>query len=568
MNLPLSDTQPDPIDLTGRQLGDYLLLRRLGRGGMADVYLAKQGSLNRNIALKILKPDLARDDSYVQRFRQEAQAAANLVQANIVQIYEVGECDGFYFIAQEYIQGRNLRQYLLRHGAVEPVMAINVIRQCAMALQKAGELHVIHRDIKPENVMLSTKGEVKITDFGLARINNSAAQQALTQIGITMGTPLYMSPEQVEGGPVDQRSDIYSLGVTAYHMLAGTPPFDGDNALAIAVQHVKDKPVPIGQMRPDVPPELSNVIDWMMAKRPSDRPDDAKQLLKELRKIKIDIEDDWEMIVEKLSTSETHSIENVSTWSQSKLAATRQLQSVMKGHVRTWWKLPGTILTLSLLSIAALLGGWFWATQTAPGNLLNVDQISVSEVPRMKTVEEQYREARTAGYRYGPEIQKQYWIAVAEYHPPDKAPKNEEFRTQMVVRLSKARLAEFCLSNDEPLLQEALDIYDEFVSYDELDREFRIYGFAGRAIVYDQMDAEAFAGGEAEKLDRIRAAIGEVGDDLEPLNEFMLKRFLDVKERLDENIERPDDLNDLIDPQDSSGGSSRLWRLFRLSQVS
>ncbi len=567
MNFPSSEAQSESIDLTGRQLGDYQLLRRLGRGGMADVYLAKQGSLNRNVALKILKPDLARDNSYVQRFRQEAQAAAKLVQANIVQIYEVGEADGYYFIAQEYIQGRNLRQYLIRHGAVEPVMAINVIRQCALALQKASELHVIHRDIKPENIMLSTKGEVKITDFGLARINNSASQQALTQIGITMGTPLYMSPEQVEGGAVDHRSDIYSLGVTAYHMLAGSPPFDGDNALAIAVQHVKDKAIPISQLRPDVPPELCELIDRMMAKKPSDRQDDAKQLLKELRKIKIDVDDDWEMIVEKLSTVETGSFGDMSTWSRSKLAATRQLQEVMKGNVRSWWKSSGMILSLVLFSIAALLGGWMLATQTAPEALLSVDQISVNEVPRMKTVQEQYREAQMAGYRYGPEIQKQHWIAVEKYFPPEQAPKNEEFHTRRIVRNSKARLAEFCLSHNEPL-PEALAIYDEFVGYDELDHEFRIIGYAGRAIVYDRMNADEFVGGKAEQQESIRTAIGEVGDDLKPLNNFMAKRFEDVKNRLDADLEKPGDLENLTDPQDSRGDSSRLWRLFRVSQLS
>ena len=175
---------------------------------MADVYKKNKKSLiERHVALKVLKPELASDESYVKRFHREAQSAATLVQANIVQIYEVNEVDGLHFIAQEYVRGRNLRQYLDRYGAVEPVMAITVLRQCAMALQKAAEFHVVHRDIKPENIMLSTSGEVKVTDFGLARVNNDSSQQALTQIGITMGTPLYMSPEQVEGGSLDSRSE-------------------------------------------------------------------------------------------------------------------------------------------------------------------------------------------------------------------------------------------------------------------------------------------------------------------------------------------------------------------------
>ncbi len=224
-----------------------------------------------------------------------------------MQIYEVGEIDGHNFIAQEYVPGRNLRQYLSRFGAVEPIMTMNVMRQVALALQKAGELNVIHRDIKPENILLSPGGEAKVADFGLARINNDAARQALTQIGITMGTPLYMSPEQIEGRSVDPRSDIYSLGITAYQMLAGKPPFDGDTALAIAVQHVQNQPEPLLQIRPDVPPELIRLIERMMSKHPDDRPENATKLLSEMRKIKIDADQDWQQVVENLASESAFS---------------------------------------------------------------------------------------------------------------------------------------------------------------------------------------------------------------------------------------------------------------------
>ena len=324
-------------------IGDYRVIRRLGRGGMAEVYLAEQISLKRNVALKVLHADLARDQSYIERFRREAQSAAALVQANIVQIYEVGEVDGHHFIAQEYVAGRNLRQYLGRYGAVEPVMAVNVIRQVAMALQKAGEMNVIHRDIKPENIMLSTKGEVKVADFGLARINDEPTKQGLTQVGITMGTPLYMSPEQVEGKRVDPRSDIYSLGVTAYHMLSGEPPFDGSNALAIALQHIKNHAQPLQDVRPDIPEELVDVVNQMMAKDPDARPSSGNALLKELRKIKIDVDENWDHLIEKLADNEMGGAGPSLT--ESKLAVTRQLQSVMKGHVNNWWTRPATIMT-------------------------------------------------------------------------------------------------------------------------------------------------------------------------------------------------------------------------------
>lgn len=536
MNFQSPESSSTETDLTGRQLGDYQLLRRLGRGGMANVYLAKQNSLNRNIALKILKPELAKDDSYVQRFRQEAQAAAKLVQANIVQIYEVGECEGYYFIAQEYVRGRNLSQHLTRHGSVEPVMAINVLRQCGLALEKAGELHVIHRDIKPENIMLSTKGEVKITDFGLARINNDPSNLALTQVGVTMGTPLYMSPEQVEGGAIDHRSDIYSLGVTAYHMLAGNPPFDGENALAVAVQQVKNKPIPIAELRPDLPAELCAVIEKMMAKNPSDRQDDARQLLSELRTVKVDMDDDWEMIVEKLSVSDTISEHDSMTWSQSKLAATRQLQLVMKGNLRSWWKNPKVILGFAALSIGGLAAGAMYATQTPPEKLLNVQQIDTSDIPRMATVSEQYVEAQLARYRYGPDVEEQFWIAVEKYFP------EEQHSTRLVVRNSKARLGEFYLSQNR--FEDALVVYKEMAGYEELAENFRVIGFAGQAIVYDNMTAEQFEGQSEERLAKIKTAIGEVGSQVDLLNDFMRTRFLSAKNRIDAAPEPQDDLQD------------------------
>ena len=495
--------QTSTVDLTGRDLGDYCVIRRLGRGGMADVYLAKQNSLNRKVALKVLKPDLAKDSTYVERFRREAQAAAGLRQANIVQIYEVGEKEGFYFISQEYEQGRNLKQYMSRHGAVEPVMAINVLRQCAMALQEAGKQSVIHRDIKPENIMLSTNGEVKITDFGLARINNDSSKQALTQVGMTMGTPLYMSPEQVEGTSVDQRSDIYSLGVTAYHMLAGHPPFDGDNALSIALKHVKDDAIALESLRPDVPVELCQVIEQMMNKERDGRPEDAKELLKELRKVKIDFDDDWEMIVEKLTTSDTLSSSNSGTWSQSTLAATRQLQSVMKGNVNSWWKAPKTWLAIIALGLAGLLGGAMYAYQTPPVSILDVGDAPT--IPKASSVEEQFNWARDSLSDPNREL---YYRKVIEYWPIDSVPEEEEHTTTYNHRLAYASIAEMCLSGDRD--SEALGIFDKFIEFDEMAEEFVVAGHAGRAIIYSRMDPAAFSGTEEERKKIIDEAIGNV----------------------------------------------------------
>ena len=482
---------PPSFDLTGRELGDYQILRRLGRGGMADVYLAKQISLDRNVALKVLKPELAKDESYVQRFRQEAQAAARLRQANIVQIHEVGEREGYHYISQEYVQGRNLNQYLARHGAVEPVMAINVLRQCAMALQESGKHGVIHRDIKPENIMLSINGEVKITDFGLARVNNDASKQALTQVGVTMGTPLYMSPEQVEGADVDQRSDIYSLGVTAYHMLAGHPPFEGDNALSIAVQHVKDEPVPLSNLRPDLPDELCQSVHAMMSKQRDKRPADAKQLLKELRKIKIDVDDDWEMIVERLSASEIHTNRPTASMSQAKIAATMQLQQVMKGNVRSWWRSAPVLLAIGALSLAGVIGGMVVARQTAPGPLLSVSEaeLEVPKVPRLGSSTEQLKEAEV-----WPGILKKdpepYYQAVLDYWPLD-AEAESDGMTLFNNRIAKERLSEIFVEANRD--DEASEIFEQFVGFDDLAEEFRAVGIVGQAIVLDRMELADFA---------------------------------------------------------------------------
>ncbi|MGB1929244.1 MAG: serine/threonine protein kinase [Mariniblastus sp.] len=553
-------TTAQPVDLTGRQLGDYQLLRRLGRGGMADVYLAKQGSLRRNIALKILKPDLAKDASYVKRFQREAQAAANLVQANIVQIYEVGELQGFHFIAQEYVQGRNLKQYLNRYGAVEPVMAVNVIRQCALALQKAGELSVIHRDIKPENIMLSTKGEVKITDFGLARINNSASKQALTSVGITMGTPLYMSPEQVEGTAIDQRSDIYSLGVTAYHMLAGHPPFQGDTALVIAVQHVKDTAVPLNDLRRDIPIELCQLIEKMMAKDPSDRVDSATQLIKDLRRIKIDLDEDWEMIVEKLATSEQYAMESSIGWSQAKLEATRQLQTVMKGNLQPWWRSGATFSALLFLCILGTAGGWGVATQTAPPALLNVEQIAQSDVPKMETAEQQYTAAQMASDRFEKSLQEKYWLAVEQNFPIADAPTNTKNKRILIIRRSKERLAEFYMKDGQ--WDKAFAIFNEFVQYDELlGKEFRDIGYAGQAIVFDEMSVERFQGGEEERLAKIRTAVGNV-KTTSSLNSLMKSLFEKVKKKVDRSL---DSFEGLGIPDEIQNESSQFFQFFKVS---
>lgn len=276
---------PSPIlnqDLTGQKIGGYEILRKLGSGGMADVYLAQQESLDRQVALKVLQVGLANDKNYVRRFFNEARAAASLIHPNIVQIYEVGKTGNYYFIAQEYVPGKNLAEVVQREGALEPGVALDMLRQVVSALCKAYELNIVHRDIKPENIMLSSSGEIKVADFGLARMKTTDAH-TLTQVGVAMGTPLYMSPEQIEGRAVDSRSDIYSLGITTYFLLSGHAPYRGDTALAIAVQHINNAPERLENIRKDLPSGLTRIVHQMLAKNPDQRFESPNVLLSSLR---------------------------------------------------------------------------------------------------------------------------------------------------------------------------------------------------------------------------------------------------------------------------------------------
>src|SRR6478672_1288627 len=277
---PAADPPPLP-DLTGRTLGDYQVLRRLGTGGMGQVYLARQLSLKREVALKLLRTDLATNSTALLRFQAEAEAVAKLNHPNIVHIHQMGEFEGQRYMVLEFVDGRNLRDHLARRGPPDLPVTLSIIKQVVLALQKAHEQGIVHRDIKPENILVTKKVEVKVTDFGLSRFFTGATPALnLTQSGVTLGTPLYMSPEQVQGKAVDHRSDIYSLGVTCYHLLTGEPPFRGSTAFDVALKHVQGEARPLGSIRPDLPAELCAIVHKMMAKNPIDRYQSAREVLR------------------------------------------------------------------------------------------------------------------------------------------------------------------------------------------------------------------------------------------------------------------------------------------------
>ena len=352
--MPMPAPSPHAGDLTGCEIGDYLVLRRLGSGGMADVYLAEQKSLSRQVALKVLHEILANDSSYIDRFHNEARAAAQLVHPNIVQIFEVGRAGGVHYIAQEYVAGKSLGELLKRQGTLEPRLVLDVMRQVAAALCRAAETGIVHRDIKPENLLLSHSGELKVADFGLARVKN-AEGKTLTQVGVTMGTPLYMSPEQIEGRAVDARSDLYSLGVTCYHLLTGTPPYLADTALAVAMQHLKTPPEPLENARTDVPSRLARIIHQLMAKNPAHRFAAPVELLGELRSLAGEAaEQGWGEGLESWSLAELVAANEPQQEATSQLAALMKRSSQLDGQASRW--LRRAVMVTGCLVAGAGLG--------------------------------------------------------------------------------------------------------------------------------------------------------------------------------------------------------------------
>jgi len=266
-------TPPDPL-IGALFDGRYKILKKLGMGGMATVYLAEDQELGRRIAIKILNAKHASDKQFVERFRREASSAAGLSHPNIVQIYDRGNAEGTYYIAMEVIEGRSLKELVIERGPSPILVAVNYGRQILAALRFAHRNGVVHRDIKPHNVLVDDEGRVKVTDFGIAR----AGASEMTEVGSIIGTAQYLSPEQARGAPVDDRSDLYSVGVLLYELLTGEAPFNGDTPVEIAMKHLSAVPEPPSAKRPEVSPELDAVVLRALAKSPDDRYQSAEEM--------------------------------------------------------------------------------------------------------------------------------------------------------------------------------------------------------------------------------------------------------------------------------------------------
>jgi beta-lactam-binding protein with PASTA domain len=261
--------------------GRYRIIRKLGSGGMANVYLAEDQELGRRVAIKILNDRHAGDEQFVERFRLEAKNAAGLSHPNIVSIYDRGEAEGTYYIAMEYLDGRSMKELILSRGPAPVSVAIDYARQVLAALRFAHRNGIVHRDIKPHNVLVDAEGHLKVTDFGIAR----AGASQMTEEGSIIGTAQYLSPEQARGTTVDQTSDLYSLGIVLYEMLTGNVPFTGDSPVEIAMKHLSATPQPLTVTRPDIPKSLESVVLRALAKDPAARYQSADEMDADLERI-------------------------------------------------------------------------------------------------------------------------------------------------------------------------------------------------------------------------------------------------------------------------------------------
>ena len=281
----------------------YEILGRIGSGGMADVYKGKDHKLNRFVAIKVLKSTYRSDETFIKKFLSEAQAAAGLMHPNVVNVYDVGQDRGLYYMVMELVEGITLKDYIEKKGKLSAKETISISIQMVTGIQAAHNCHIIHRDIKPQNIIISKDGKVKVTDFGIARATTSTATQAVTTT--VMGSVHYTSPEQARGGIVDEKSDIYSAGITMYEMITGHVPFDGDSTVTVALKHLNEVIKSPAEEVPDIPYSLECIIMKCTQKLPNKRYMSCEELLQDLKHSLVDPDGDFVRIASAGGDSDT-----------------------------------------------------------------------------------------------------------------------------------------------------------------------------------------------------------------------------------------------------------------------
>ena len=358
----------------------YEVIDKVGTGGMADVYKARDQRLNRFVAIKVLKPEYSSDKSFVNKFRAEAQSAAGLSHPNIVNVYDVGDDSGLHYIVMELVEGITLKRFIERKGKLEVKEAVGIGIQIAQGMEAAHDNRIIHRDIKPQNIIISRDGKVKVTDFGIAKATNSN-----TITSNAMGSVHYLSPEQARGGYSDEKSDIYSLGVTLYEMLSGKVPFAGDNTVSVALLHIQGEAMPLRELDPEIPVSIDKIVQKCMQKRPERRYHSSSELIADLKRAISNPDGDFVQIPAFVSSDsptinisdDLNKIKN-GAYLDEDLRETRNLQG--KSHLEDEEEeldtvdskvekffLVGSIVTIVILAIV-IIGSVVWFLSRAKDN--------------------------------------------------------------------------------------------------------------------------------------------------------------------------------------------------------
>ena len=513
MSESISENHSGTVGL-GSLVGRYRVEHLLGSGGMADVFYAMHEDLHRPAAIKVLKASLATDETNLQRFLNEARSAASLIHPNIVQVYDVGRDGEVNYIAQEFIPGTNLRQFLAASSQPTDVIALageanrdssnsppevrdpttgdrqlplpivlSILLQVLAALNKSAASGLVHRDIKPENIMLTEDGDVKVADFGLAR-TFLGDDPKLTRAGTTLGTPMYMSPEQIQDGTVDIRSDLYSLGVSLYHMLAGRPPFTGETQLALAMKHAQAEVPDITQFRSDLPQSLVDLLDRLLAKDPNDRfatPNDVLTYLQQHHKG--DLASIWPEQTVPFPRAGT--LNNMPA-----MQATLALQAALRqrrGRAAQGWL---TRIVSVLLVLLAFVAG---SALTFSSPLRDVESNSTlyRGVPRQTSAEAQYRFALlNENLKASPEDK---WLAVEHFFPKQDGDTNRSYAGMASLQLAWAL-------QKKGDIQAAKNALQATINDPRMDAEYRAYAHITLAIIEDDL-------GEAANEDQIHQSV-------------------------------------------------------------